>query len=79
MIKPRKLLPGDKVATVSPSSGSAGEPAFRWRYEIGVRRLKELFGFDVVAMPNSLKGIEYNSKHRRAGLRISWPPSAINR
>ncbi len=63
MIKPRKLLPGDRVATVSPSSGSAGEPAFRWRYEIGVRRLKELFGFDVVAMPNSLKGIEYNSKH----------------
>ena len=63
MIKPSRLTPGDKVATVSPSSGSAGEPAFRWRYEIGVRRLKELFGFDVVAMPNSLKGIEYNSKH----------------
>lgn len=63
MIKPGKLVPGDKVATVSPSSGSAGEPAFRWRYEIGVRRLKELFGFDVVSMPNSLKGIKYNSEN----------------
>jgi muramoyltetrapeptide carboxypeptidase LdcA involved in peptidoglycan recycling len=61
--KPKKLLPGDKVATVSPSWGGAGEPELRWRYDQGVKRLEEVFGLEVAAMQNSLKGEEYVYKH----------------
>ncbi|WP_100011589.1 S66 family peptidase [Lentibacillus sediminis] len=57
--KPNKLQPGDKVATVSPSSGAAGEPALKWRYEQGVQRLRDVFSLEVVDMPNSLKGVDY--------------------
>src|SRR5699024_1561075 len=41
LIKPEKLKRGDKIATVSPSSGLAGEETIRARYEQGVRRLEE--------------------------------------
>ncbi|MGX9134993.1 S66 family peptidase [Rummeliibacillus sp. JY-2-4R] len=68
LIKPKKLQPGDCVATVSPSWGGAGEPGLRWRYEQGVKRLEEIFGLKVIAMPNSLKGEEYlyNNPQARA-------------
>jgi muramoyltetrapeptide carboxypeptidase LdcA involved in peptidoglycan recycling len=66
LIKPRKLQPGNKIATVSPSSGAAGEPGLRWRYEQGVKRLEEVFGLEVVVMPNSLKGVEYLYEHPEA-------------
>ncbi|MFE7064028.1 S66 peptidase family protein [Sutcliffiella sp. NPDC057660] len=59
LVKPKKLQPGDMVATVSPSWGGAGEPKIRWRYEQGVKRLVEVFGLKVVPMPNSLKGGDY--------------------
>src|SRR5690625_4097872 len=59
LIKPKKLKRGDKVATVSPSWGGAGDPALRWRYEQGVSRLESVFGLEVVPMPNSLKGSDY--------------------
>lgn len=59
MIKPQKLNKGDKVATISLSSGMAGDQQFRYRYELGRRRLVELFGLEVIAMPNSLKGSQY--------------------
>ncbi|MBM7621925.1 muramoyltetrapeptide carboxypeptidase LdcA involved in peptidoglycan recycling [Bacillus tianshenii] len=58
-IKPKKLQPGDIVATVSPSWGGAGEPELRWRYEQGVKRLEEVFCLKVIPMPNSLKGGDY--------------------
>lgn len=54
--KAQKLQPGDKIATVSLSSGGAGDPDTRWRYEQGVKRLEEEFGLEVIPMPNSLKG-----------------------
>ncbi|MED4202919.1 S66 peptidase family protein [Neobacillus mesonae] len=68
LIKPKKLQPGDCVATVSPSWGGAGDPELRWRYEQGVKRLEEVFGLKVVPMPNSLKGGEYlyNNPQARA-------------
>ncbi len=66
MIKPGALRRGDKVATISPSSGIAGEASVSWRYELGVRRLRDVFGYQVVSMPNSLKGIEFNDKHPEA-------------
>ncbi|SHH79534.1 S66 family peptidase [Virgibacillus chiguensis] len=59
LMKPNKLQKGDRVATVSPSWGGAGEAELRYRYEIGVRRLEEVFGLEVVPMPNSLKGAAY--------------------
>lgn len=39
LTKPRKLQSGNKIATVSPSWGGAGEPELRWGYEQGVKRL----------------------------------------
>ncbi|HLR63492.1 MAG TPA: S66 peptidase family protein [Lentibacillus sp.] len=66
LAKPAGLELGDKVATVSPSWGGSGEPELRWRYEQGVERLREVFGLEVVAMPNSLKGADYLYEHPKA-------------
>ncbi|WP_077326364.1 S66 family peptidase [Virgibacillus siamensis] len=59
LTKPKKLQRGDKVATVSPSWGGAGDPGLRWRYVQGVKRLETIFDLEVVPMPNSLKGSDY--------------------
>ncbi|KAA0965695.1 LD-carboxypeptidase [Sporosarcina sp. ANT_H38] len=59
LIKPNKLQPGDKIATVSPSWGGAGDLELRWRYDQGVKRVESIFGLEVVPMPNSLKGSNY--------------------
>ena len=59
LIKPKMLKAGDKVATISLSWGGAGEPDLRWRYEQGIERLHSVFGLEVVATPNSLKGGDY--------------------
>lgn len=68
LMKPNKLQRGDRIATVSPSWGGAGEAELNWRYEQGVKRLEEVFGLEVVAMPNSLKSAEflYNNPQARA-------------
>ncbi|WP_042149451.1 S66 peptidase family protein [Paucisalibacillus sp. EB02] len=58
-VRPEKLKKGDKVATISLSWGGAGDPELRWRYEQGIDRLREVFGLEVVAMPNSLKGSDF--------------------
>jgi muramoyltetrapeptide carboxypeptidase LdcA involved in peptidoglycan recycling len=63
LIKPRRLRPGDKVATVSLSWGGAGDPKIRWRYELGKKRLEECFGLKVIEMESTLKGSEYVYKH----------------
>ncbi|RAK12531.1 muramoyltetrapeptide carboxypeptidase LdcA involved in peptidoglycan recycling [Halanaerobium saccharolyticum] len=66
MIKPESLKKGDKIATISLSSGLAGDKEFRCRYEIGKKRLENLFGLKVVEMPNSLKGSKYLSNNPKA-------------
>ncbi|WP_432662991.1 LD-carboxypeptidase [Wukongibacter baidiensis] len=66
MIKPSKLKRGDKVATVSLSWGGAGDKEFRQRYEIGKKRIEEVFGLKVVEMPNTLKGSQYLSEYPEA-------------
>ncbi len=66
MIKPESLKKGDKVATISLSSGLAGDKEFRYRYEIGKKRLENLFGLKVVEMSNSLKGSKYLSNNPEA-------------
>ncbi|PEZ05080.1 LD-carboxypeptidase [Bacillus sp. AFS018417] len=80
LIKPKKLQPGDRVATVSPSWGGAGDPELRWRYEQGVKRLEEVFGLKVIPMPNSLKGEDYlykNPQARAADLMTAFKDESI--
>ena len=52
VMKPKKLLPGDKVATVSLSWGGPG--TFPYRYEAGKRQLEDEFGLTVVEMAHTL-------------------------
>lgn len=65
MLKPPKLNIGDTIATISPAWGCAGDPDIRWKYELGVQRLKEL-GLQVIAAPNSLKGEAFLKEHPEA-------------
>ncbi len=66
LTKPLKLNSGDKVAAVSLSWGCAGDTDIRWRYDLGISRLKSEFGLNGVAMPNSLKGADYLEKYPQA-------------
>lgn len=68
LIKPQKLKAGDTVATVSLSWGGAGDDSILWRYNIGKKRLKEVFGLNVIEMPNTMKGTDYlyNYPEKRA-------------
>ncbi|KFC72264.1 Microcin C7 self-immunity protein MccF [Devosia sp. LC5] len=50
--KPRALMPGDRIAAVSPSWGGPG--AFPQRYEAGKRQLEAAFGVSVVEMVHTL-------------------------
>lgn len=65
LIKPMKLNPGDKIATISPCWGIAGEKDAIWKYKIGKLRLKEM-GLEVVAAPNSMKGEDYLQNNPKA-------------
>ncbi|HET6821651.1 MAG TPA: S66 peptidase family protein, partial [Anaerolineales bacterium] len=64
MIKPQKLSPGDKIATVSLSWG--GPSVFPHRYQVGVQQLKDKFGLQVVEMPHTLKDADWLSRNPRA-------------
>jgi muramoyltetrapeptide carboxypeptidase LdcA involved in peptidoglycan recycling len=64
MLKPQKLHPGDKIATVSLSWGGPG--TFPYRYEIGKRQLQDEFGLQVVEMPNTLKDAEWLARNPKA-------------
>lgn len=66
MIKPEHLKKGDKVAIVSLCGGLLGEKPFLHKYELAKKRLEEDFGFEVVTMPNALKGIKYLYEHPEA-------------
>ncbi|WP_407270792.1 S66 peptidase family protein [Radiobacillus sp. PE A8.2] len=63
LIKPNKLQPGDKVATISLSWGGAGDEQIRWRYEVGKQRLQSEFGLQVVEMPHTLSGSDFLYDH----------------
>lgn len=65
-IKPNKLNIGDTVATVSLSGGRAGDSDMLDRYNIGKKRIQEIFGLYVVEMKNTLKGNEYLYKNPKA-------------
>ncbi|MBQ8619385.1 MAG: LD-carboxypeptidase [Clostridia bacterium] len=65
MMKPKRLLPGDTIAAISPAWGCAGAPDVRWRYDLGVHRLETL-GLHVVAAPNALRSEEYLNRNPQA-------------
>lgn len=65
MIKPNRLKAGDTVAVVSLSSGLIGEADFLHKYELGKKRLEEIYGLRVISMPHALKGIDYVATHPR--------------
>ncbi len=63
LIKPQRIHPGDTVAAISISGGRAGDKDMIWRYELGKRRLQEVFGLKVVETPHALAGNEYTYQH----------------
>lgn len=63
LMKPQKLKPGDKVATLSLSWGGAGDPEILWRYQIAKERLETLFGLEIVEMPHTLSGSQFIYDH----------------
>jgi muramoyltetrapeptide carboxypeptidase LdcA involved in peptidoglycan recycling len=64
MIKPPKLNPGDKAATVSLSWG--GPSVFPHRYQVGVKQLQEELGLQVVEMANTLKDADWLARNPKA-------------
>ena len=66
MLKPKHLQPGDRVAIVSLSRGSLGEPAFIHKFDIAKRRLEADYGLTVEAMPNALRGVDYLDRRPEA-------------
>lgn len=68
LIVPEKLKKGDKVALVSLSWGGAGDPDLLWRYELGKKRLEEVFGLVPLEMEHTLKGSQfiYENPQKRA-------------
>jgi muramoyltetrapeptide carboxypeptidase LdcA involved in peptidoglycan recycling len=64
MIKPKKLNPGDTIATVPLSWG--GPSVYPYRYQIGVRQLQKELGLRVVEMPNTLKDADWLARNPKA-------------
>ncbi|QNK62168.1 LD-carboxypeptidase [Pedobacter sp. PAMC26386] len=78
LVKPKKLKPGDKIATISLSWGGAGEVPHR--YEQGKRQLEDLFGLTVTATKNALKPADWiykNPQARAEDLMESFADSSI--
>ncbi len=65
LTKPKRLEKGDKIATISPCNGWAGDGRTNWKYNLGVSRLQEI-GLQAVAAPNSMRGSEFLSKNPKA-------------
>ena len=71
LIKPQKLVAGDKVAIVSPSW--AGAKVFPARYAAGKRQLEEEFGLIAVEAPNAMLGVEENAENpQKRAEDINW-------
>jgi len=64
MIKAPKLNKGDTVATISLSWGAAGE--IPHRYEIGKRRLQEVFGLNVIETTHCQKPAKWLYENPKA-------------
>lgn len=79
MIKVNKIKKGDKIAVVSLSKGTLGEAFVKHCLDIGVRLIAEM-GFELVMMPNTLKGMEVlasNPSMRADDLKNAFADSSI--
>jgi muramoyltetrapeptide carboxypeptidase LdcA involved in peptidoglycan recycling len=61
---PPRLEPGDKVAVISPCAGLPS--IFPWVYELGLKRLREVFYLEPVEFPSAKKSLDYLEKHPQA-------------
>ena len=78
MMKPKKLQPGDKVATASLSWGGPG--VLPYRYEVGKRQLQDEFGVTVVEMPHALgdaSWLQHNPQARADDLMQAFADPSI--
>jgi len=78
LIKPKKLRPGDKVATISLSWGGPG--TFPYRYEAGKRQLEDEFGVTVVEMDHTLRDaswLQHNPQARADDLMQAFADPSI--
>lgn len=78
LTKPRRLVAGDTIATVSPSWGGPG--AFPHRYAAGKAQLEQRFGVKVVEMAHTLAPAEWiarNPQARAADLMEAFADPAI--
>ena len=64
--KPKLLVPGDTVATVSLSWGGAGDGDLLWRYQVGKERLEKQFGLEVVEAEHTLSGSSFLADNPQA-------------
>lgn len=64
LVRPRRLNPGDRIATVSPSWGGPG--AIPHRYETGKRQLEAEFGVTVIEMKHTMASDDWVSVNPRA-------------
>lgn len=64
LTKPRRLVRGDTIATVSPSWGGPG--AFPQRYAAGKSQLEQAFGVKVVEMAHTLAPAEWIAQNPQA-------------
>lgn len=63
MIKPNRLMAGDKIAIVSLSWGGLGDELLIHKFHIAKERLEKDFGLEVIVMPHALKGSDYVYHH----------------
>lgn len=66
MMKVRRLTPGSRIAVISPSNGLPN--MYPDIYELGLKNLKEAFGFEIVEFPTARMSTEelYNNPKLRA-------------
>ena len=80
LIKPKRLLNGDTISTVSVSYGWAGDERHRWQYDLGKKRLEDLYNLNVLPAPNSMRGSDFLSKNPQARAEdIMWAFENKNR
>ena len=66
MIIPKVIHKGDSIALISISGGRAGDEDMLYRYEIGKKRLEDIFGVNVIVTPNALAGSKFLYEHPEA-------------
>ena len=74
LIPPSKLVPGDRVAVLSPSFAAPG--LFPARHEQGMRRLRQEFGLDPVEYPTTRR-LGAPARERAADLMAAYADPSI--